>query len=190
MKRESASTTLFHGLASALVAATLAGIPARAAAGTAYQIEVSSPGSEGARESASVVATDGRGRLEWTVRASPSHRESPVETWNDHGSEHLILNPVDRTYYDQRRFKPERTLMSGANPDRQIAEQLASLHGIAMKRIVTATRTFEGSEPSTESRTFEIVSIADARVDEARLVVPNGYRYQEPVERAARRIVP
>jgi thiol-disulfide isomerase/thioredoxin len=64
--------------------------------------------------------------------------------------------------------------------DLQISEWLRGVEGIAVKTLLTATRTVDGGQPITESLSRALSDFEEVAVAAARFDVPEGYRYQPP----------
>ena len=65
--------------------------------------------------------------------------------------------------------------------DALLAERLAALKGIPIKRTLVATRQIQGGESVSETATLVLSDFREAQVPPDRFEVPPGYRYQEPV---------
>ncbi len=74
--------------------------------------------------------------------------------------------------------------------DAVLADRLASLKGVPVKRTLTVTRQMEGGESVSETYTLVLSDFREAEIPEDRFDVPVDYRYQEPVIVGPKRQVP
>jgi hypothetical protein len=246
-----------------------------AAADLAYDVHRVTTGLLGATRIAEVVMSGDHARMTFPGSTEPVRHEAAVELWLSGGSQRIVLDLRQQTYFDQARYaarvskgqaQPELRLLgeptgfagsvSTANvrvelrtdpapvevsgfactratlnvsydlravvgtqrvpatvkavaefyvtdtlpvkrlpfghgaialstaleePDRAISARLATLEGIALKKVVAVTRQVDGGPAVTEAVTETLQRFRDPVIPDGAFDVPAGYRYQEPL---------